>query len=745
MTNRNDVNAVVNHDSVKGGTNMKNYEMTVRRLMSVVVPAHDGEKQSAMVAAMLKNVQALGFTFSGALFTALLTQTADFLKEFYTELMAALRSLVGADREYTLFYPNFPSQVAEASDAELIVNAFIHYLTGGTLVPDYPKEERFPLIGEYPLKEIGLCEEEDVMKIFTNLLASPVSISEQDREDIRWFIGNTDYAAYLPSDIPMKETCAFFGQLMLQKGDAESAKALIRTATDVLRLIAAMSGQDVSLSGSVRIRKMKRSERRFIMDLLAGCGDVLEDMFRQRDLWVIVGEIVHPGEFSGRKQYSKVVRAFEQIRRDDKPLFFAGQVEAAVAEGDWDTASNLLMTRPGEFARMLDRLLRIEGAYAGEVIRRFSSVAGRVSTRVLWQVKAHFDHRCDGKEARAFFPKGNEAKCRLVKNELAYIPEHVCRAASKACYDAILGQYAERPDMGAVYVDPALKGYAAPFTQRSASSGFMQVARGSRLPFSRDCRIIRPFIWWTNREDGERVDVDLSVSFLSEDWKFRSEVSYCTVSNRELMAYHSGDIVNGGPFGGDGASEFVDFEPAWLLEKGVRYAVVQVHMYSCQPFSTLPCFFGWQERADAESGEVFEPKTVANRIAITADATSAVPAIVDCLTGEIVWADMTERSSLRFGGNNVYSNANATLATAWAVVNWEKPSLYDIVTANAQARGALVDSREEADIIFSNDSTRPMVRIVETDEYGRSVVKEAEKAVEIRDAFDLAFYMGEML
>ena len=752
MKNFNNINNTENvTENSKGGRKtMKNYiALTIRRLMSVFVPVSGKESDRAqtvpMVAAMAKNVQALGFAFSADLTAALAAQAPEFLKGFYTELIQALRVLIGADKEFSPFYPNFPAQVAEASDAELFINAVIHYATFGTVVPDYPKDERFPLVGETPLKEIRLLQsEKDVMAIFTNLLSSSVPLSEQDKEDVKWFVENADYASFVPEEIPMKETKAFFGMLLLERGDAETAKALYRTATDVLRLIAAMSGEDVSLSSRIKVRKMKRSERRFIMDLLAGCGSVLEDMFRNRALWVIVGEIVHPGEFAGRNAYAQVVAAFDRIRKDDKPLFFAGQVEAAVKTGDWRRAVELLKTRPGEFARMLDRILRIEGADAEAVVAEFGQVAGQVSTRVLWQAKSHFDHRGE-QDARAFFPKGNEAKCRLVKNELADLPKDVCEKASEACLKGILEQYAQKPAMGTVFVDPEFRHYAAPFTQRASSAGFMQVARGSRLPLSADCSVVRPFIWWTNMESGERVDVDLAVSFLSENWEFKGEVSYCSVRNERLKAYHSGDFTNGGKFGGKGVSEFVDFSPKFLLEQGVRYACVQVHMYSMQPFCELPCFFGWMERSDAQSGEVFEPRTVRNRIALTVNATSAIPAIIDCLTGEVVWADMTARSGVRFGGNNVYSNMDATFATVWAIVNWEKPSLYDVVRANAEARGTLTDDRKAADVIFSNDPTRPLVKIVEKDENGRESVKEVEKAVAVRDAFDLAFYMGEML
>ena len=722
-----------------------NMEMTVRRLMKVVVPEPNPQENSAaLVMAAAKNAQSLGFAFSPELTANLTNQPADFVKTFYVELVGILKELAGDDVKYEPFYPNFPSQVAEASDAELFVNAILHYLTRGKLFPDYPKDERFPLLFDEKLKEVGVCSEAEFLKIFTNLLSSAVPISEKDKEDVRWFVENVEYASLVPDEIPIKETKAFFGALLLEKGDAESASKLFGTATDVLRLLASVSNADVSLSKKVRFRKLRRPERRFFMDLLTKVGPLDEDMFRNRPLWITAGEIIHPGEFAKTAKYGAVVASFATLRSNDKPAFFGGKLEKAYASNDWKTALELLSTRPGDFARNLDRILRIPKVDANAVVSEFSKVADKVSARVLWQAKSHFDHRGEN-DKRAFFPKGIASKCRVVDGKLPKISDDVRKAASEACMRGILAQYAKRPSMGRVYVDPEFRNYAAPFSQRASSSGFMQIAKGSRLPLGESRKIVRPFIWWTNAEDGDAVDVDLAVSFLDEKMNFKGEVSYCSVRNEELRAYHSGDIVDGGPFGGDGVCEFVDFEPDYLLEKKVRYAVIQVHEYSERPFCETPCFFGWMERDDADSGEVFEPRTVRHRVALTSDAMTAIPAIVDLKTREVVWADMNASSGIGRGGNNVYSNLVGTTATAWAILHWEKPSLYDLVVANVRARGTLVADRESADAIFSNDPTKPTMRVVETDDDGNEVVREVERDVPIKDAFDLAYYMGEVM
>jgi len=66
---------------------------------------------------------------------------------------------------------------------------------------------------------------------------------------------------------------------------------------------------------------------------------------------------------------------------------------------------------------------------------------------------------------------------------------------------------------------------------------------------------------------------------------------------------------------------------------------------------------------------------------------------------------------------------------------------------NAMARGTVVDSRNEADIIFSNDTTIPFEIVVEKDEQTgeeKRVVKDKPE-VPIITAYDLDYFMGQLL
>ena len=49
---------------------------------------------------------------------------------------------------------------------------------------------------------------------------------------------------------------------------------------------------------------------------------------------------------------------------------------------------------------------------------------------------------------------------------------------------------------------------------------------------------------------------------------------------------------------------------------------------------------GWMEREDGEFGEIFEPKTVKQKMDLASQSTVCIPVIFDCQTREVIWCDM---------------------------------------------------------------------------------------------------------
>lgn len=705
------------------------------------------DRTKACIVAMIKNLESYGYTLSAETITKLSNTSEECVKKCYAIIIENVKALTGADRTYNVMYPNFPEQVYEMDDIELFFNAIIHYISDGQLMPKYKKDERFPLIDNVKLKSINFGTRDELMEIFINLVSSKTSLSEQDKNDVTYFIKNVaDYYKYLPDEIPLKENVAFVSKTILDVATDKNVKHIAKyfnTATDVLRFITALSEGDISLATNTKYKKLKRKERRMVMDLLSECGNITEDLFRYRYEWVRIGEIVHPAEYKSAK-YLKVNDAFKTLRNDKKPKFFGGNVQLAIAYGQIAEAVSLLKNRPGEFARQLDKLMR-DASNPVEVIKAFAEVADSVSTPVLLQVRQHFLDRTTSDNVRVFFPKGSTAKIWVTNNTLPSIEPKYCMEIVSTCNAALIKNYRDREPMKAVYIDDDFKKFFVPFSQRSASSGTKTMVRGSRFAISADTKIVRGFIWWTNTEH-DRVDLDLSVVAYDKNWNLIARITYYDLrSETYFKGCHSGDIVNGGNVNGDGVAEFIDIDLGTIKTNKIKYIAFSVNSFTGQRFDTLPnARFGFMQRQAVDSGEIFEPKTVETSIDLTTSTTIEMPMILDCETREFIWCDLAVKGNKII--NNVDMNLTQTTAACRAIVNMSKPTMYDVIALNAEARGYLVNDRNKADIIFSNDKTVPVVEEFVEREDGLFERKTIERTdVPIITAFDVDYFMGNLI
>jgi hypothetical protein len=676
---------------------MNNNALFLRRRSKISLPPADGRERLPRnyIASMLKNLEALGFTFSEPLIAACQTLSLEQLTALYQELVVALQQAKGAHALFQPMYPNFPAQVMAMSECELYLNAIFHYLTVGRYFPLTERKERLPLLDTVDLQIIDLGTQEEFERLFGQIAASNTSLSVQDREDLTWFVQayGAEIASLLPDAVPQKENMAFVAGLLIAHTDRaqEFVARFCRTATDVLRLAVAMSDGDVSLATATRFRSFKRAERDLLIGLLERHPNVVEDMLRWKGRWIRLGERLHPREYS--RKYPQTAEAFRVLRNDVPVETFNGQVEAALAKKQASEAVEKLRTRPGDFARRLDHLLRLETEAADAVIEAFREVADRVATPVLLQVRQHFLARNGAAPLRVFFPKGNVAKAQAVTNTLAALPVSVCNRIVALCETALMTRFRALPPLGKVYVDPELARYPTPFSARSASKSFRTLTRGSRLPLPPNCTTLRFFLWWKNGVD--TTDIDLSAAFYDAEFCYKDVTSYYNLQN--YGGCHSGDIVDAP----EGASEFIDITLANVRAEGVRYIVMALNSYTAQPFCDLPeCFAGWMAREHPNSGEIYEPKTVQDRLDLTAESRIAIPLIIDLEAGEVIWCDMSLRRNPNWH-NNVQSNLSGIALTLQALTHLNKPSLYDLFLLHGAARGELVPSPEEANTTFT--------------------------------------------
>jgi hypothetical protein len=327
---------------------------------------------------------------------------------------------------------------------------------------------------------------------------------------------------------------------------------------------------------------------------------------------------------------------------------------------------------------------------ANAVLDAFEAVAAKASTPILLQVLAQA-RAPRPLPLRAFTPKGALAKVYGIEDRREPVAPGMLSRAARICQDALMARFAALPPLGPCYIDPALRDYAVPLAQRAASKTLRTLVRGSRLPLP-DTRFIRLFLWWKNGR--ARTDIDLSAAFFDSRFVFMQTVAYYNLT--AFGGCHSGDIVDAP----QGASEFIDLDLDALIDKGIRYVVASINSYTEQPYCDLPeCFAGWMARADLASGEVFEPRSVIDRIDIASDTRICLPFVMDLQERRVIWADLGLTSSPRW--NNVRNNLSGVSLMLRALVHTPRPDLETLFDLHARARGERVSEPQRAQTVFS--------------------------------------------
>ena len=212
-----------------------------------------------------------------------------------------------------------------------------------------------------------------------------------------------------------------------------------------------MSDGDVSLAENTKFRSFKRAERRMLMGMMNRLNPkyAVLDMQAYAGQWKRIGERIHPAEYP---KYSVANQLFNHVRKGLHEDTIAHKVNCCVSMGKVGIAAELISSKPGEFARNLDRFLRNAESHveALGVIGMFSEVATKVSVPVLLQVKSHFENRIKDTtsngattvQTKVYLPKGNVAKAYAeVDKEIKVIPARLCKSIIDICENAITKQF----------------------------------------------------------------------------------------------------------------------------------------------------------------------------------------------------------------------------------------------------------------------------------------------------------------
>ena len=656
------------------------------------------------------------------------------LIDLLTGYYELVRRFVGDDKTYIPFYQNFPREVMEMDDTEILINAILHYVFGYR--PEIEPQNTFDndslstafnaYAEDNDLSIIKVCNKKGLRDILLQNIYAPIAYTPSVKEFIGSFISSGINESpirdnELKEPIPFKENVAFLLSLILNdERYLESEKSRIiyqqcRTATDLLRLIVGLSGGDITLNRPSKIKNLPRKYYRTFMDAICNMEEkyVLEDMFKYKEQWKAVIEKMHPFKFNGIR-YHEAQCCFKAIVTGDKPKTFMGEVNELIKAGFISDAAEKLSIKPGMLARHLDHLLR-EGndEERAVVLKQFSKVAGDLNIPLLIQVRDHFIERSGNKKDRFFKVKTGKLWMDEAGADWKDIPEDVCNSVVSICEFAISLLSHDKGYIGDVYIHPSFDGYVIPTSQRQTNSA-RPCTTGSRWKFKDDTKTIRLFTWWTNTNKGDRVDVDLSLTLMTDDME-KPRLTVLNYHNIRLtspdgfIAVHSGDITNGGSPDGVGATEFVDIDIEKAVFAGYRYAVMSVVNFTDTKFDLFNSRAGVMEvktnlEKSRNGDKSLIPTNVDINIDITADSRTVLPAMVDLVTREIIWCDIAD-ATYEGRYRDAWSHASRTmnLKHLLFIVNKKRTTMRELISIEMGSRGRIVDSPEKASLICDTE------------------------------------------
>jgi len=670
-------------------------ELYLRRKMKVVIKEEKNSLSNNYITTILKNIEQYNVVFDELLINKLKTLSINSITNFYNELIDNLKLLTGDNFKYNPLYPNFPSQVMNMNEYTIFSNSQKYYNFIEEKFPKYDKETR-PILDEQEsnMKIIKLGNKEELDSIFTNLLGANISLSQQDKDDIKTFVNiyNNDIKSIMPQQIPIKENMIYICNLLINKKlNYKIVLKYFNTATDVLRLITAMSDGDITLKTNTFFRKYTKSECKFLLNLLNSINNIEEDMNRKKlkYKWIRVGEKLKP-----TKKYKNAYNAFYKIRNNIHIYSFNSEYEKHIKNNDFKKAIKLLKTRPGEFARRLNFLL--EHYDNNYIIDNFKDISNKLPSSILLQLMSYFKNRNNQSDIRTFLPKGNAAQFFSISNLLDDISQTTCDNIVNICKKSLIYIYSQRDLINNVYINKSIKNYIVPFSQRSNSYASKILTRGSKINIDKNINILRTFIHWKNTNE-DVVDIDLSMIFYDKNWDYVDDISYNNIKIDKFNCCHSGDITNAP----NGASEFIDLDLSSLKNNNIKFAICSINSFNGQVFNEIPeLFFGWMKRKNSNSGEIYEPKTVENKINITGNNLISIPFVLNVYDKQIIWSDMSLSHNVSYI-NNVRNHKNDLSILGKSIVEINKPNLYDLISLNVRARGEL-SNIQDANIIFND-------------------------------------------
>lgn len=632
----------------------------------VDVPRGISKNTTAELATILMNLEYYGYNLSVAAFNAVKSLPPDSLLKWWLALEPELKSITGDDRNIGDFvvYKNFPAEVLSKSEFEYWFPQILMYWGFPNDLftqPTEPRKDMDP--SERKSKTLMLSNVKTLENILGSLLKSSERWTAVEFQDVL-FLAQIEPIDF--SKIKFKENLVKLGAEFINQGQ----EVKVKTATDVLRLAAALSDGDESLREKVKFASFNRKTRRFFMNMLANCTHLEEDVARRKDIWKKFLHQLHPGEF--KKSHAKVVKIADDLY-NDRLQTFNSKIEKALKEINTD-GLDLLSTRPGEFSR---RLVHIVDVFGSKGTKAFIKTAPKLTVNQIVTLQKLLE-TYPRRTKRIFPPKGNWAKLQVADSRQFNIDE--IEKITKA-----LGKILAKKVPAVSLLDKSTDWVKLP--NGNDEGGY---ARGTVFKIPEDVKFIRTASYWAQQGRYGNVWFDNGWNFFDSTWGSATRVqtgACCWLTPNYLngAAIFSGDPTNSKEMLGR-AAQLIDLYPEKLLNGGVRFAVWNILCYSRIPFSkATDVFAALQWGKDPQKGKLFEPSRCQLAFKLTGDYYTKYVCVIDLEKSELIYADLNLRSSTRAASEN-----NKVLSEQMpAIMEYfnSLPSVYDLFKNSVKKTG----------------------------------------------------------
>jgi hypothetical protein len=579
--------------------------------------------------AVNKELSRYGYTLSLEALTALSHCSMDEIVEFKEMFTSIIDKEIGVSDFHSSqpFYPGFPQQVMEKSEAELYFNSFVYYLFGQTDNPEMTaiaNDFRNSISNEHPteweplpesefknLKVINLAKENELERMLYNRTQA-LNMSDSQFEDMQLYAKNhPDWLNRIfdieELEIPSHETRAKLAYLAHTQGDNLSMKRLLRHAEDVLRYASFLmhtkgsrynhmnANLDYNYKNNNNLFKFSKPEQREIKDLLNSCPDLFTSIWHRPELFEKLKNRINAKD----KRYNRVVKAFDNLSNKKKVDELGNPIENDILKKalqeirDYYQTNGLVpfatknpkifMRNVVNFAEALEFSFDLfnDSEVADKIKNQFASAIHIAATSVpvsqALDLKNYFINTENINERpfnATYAPRKNGY---MVYENKQFISKEIRDFIIQELEQTIVKKTSEFKLQGKVYIDDELKNRKVPTRSiRSASKGNI-VTQYSTVPCNTEKNIVAAGIFWKNAGD-ERADIDLSTAFITENGYYES-VYYNHQKN--AFACHSGDYTNGIISEEiNGAEEFIFIDKQKAKEHDIKYIIFNVHGFS---------------------------------------------------------------------------------------------------------------------------------------------------------------------